>query len=231
METFLERTERLFGKEEVEKLKRARVAVFGIGGVGGYVAEALVRSGVGAIDVFDPDDVHESNLNRQILALHSTMGQKKTEVFKARALDINPDIQVTTHEVFLLPENAAEVDFTAFQYVVDAIDTVAGKLAIIERCSALGVPVISAMGTGNKMQPELLEVADIYETSVCPLARIMRRELRKRNVEHLKVVYSKEEPKVVNPEGVRQPVIGSNAFVPATAGLLLASTVICDLIR
>ncbi len=231
MEIF-SRTEALIGKDALEKLKNARVAVFGVGGVGGYVVEALARSGVGAIDVIDNDVVSASNINRQIIALHSTVGKKKTAVIAARIQDINPACKVTTHEVFFLPETAEQFDFTLYDYVVDAIDTVSGKLAIIERATASKTPVISSMGTGNKLFGGAFEVSDIAKTSVCPLARVMRRELKKRGIEHVKVVYSKEEPK----EGFGKsengkPIPASIAFVPPIAGLLIAGEVIRDLIR
>ena len=221
------RTERLIGAEALEKLKRAKVAVFGVGGVGGYAVEALVRSGVGELLLVDSDRVSESNLNRQIIALQSTIGQYKTQVAKARAEDINPNVIVRTRECFFLPENAEEFDCTAYDYVVDAIDTVSGKLALIEKAKASGVPVISAMGAGNKLDATAFEVADIAKTSVCPLARVMRRELKKRGIEHVKVVYSKEEPKTHSEE--RTPA--SIAFVPSVAGLILAGEVIQDLIK
>ena len=189
------RTAFLLGEEGVEKLKKSRVAIFGIGGVGGYVAEALARSGVGALDLIDKDVVSVSNINRQIIALHSTVGRKKTEVMAERIKDINPEIQVTVHDVFYLPETASEFDFSKYDYVVDAIDTVSGKLALVEQAYQAKTPIISSMGAGNKLDPTAFEVADISKTSVCPLARVMRRELKKRGIEHLKVVYSKEEPK------------------------------------
>ncbi len=227
------RTEILLGKAGVEKLKRARVAVFGVGGVGGYVVEALARSGVGALDLIDMDKVSESNINRQIIALHSTVGQFKTEVAAARAKDINPAIVVRVHNVFYLPETADQFDFTAYDYVVDAIDTVSGKLSIIEQAKAANIPVISAMGAGNKLDPTLFEVADIAKTSVCPLARVMRRELKKRGIEHLKVVYSKEEslPSPIVDEESGKPVPGSVSFVPSVVGLILAGEVIKDLVK
>ena len=187
------RTAVLLGEEGLEKLKKARVAVFGVGGVGGYVVEALARSGVGALDLIDMDRVSESNINRQIIALHSTVGMLKTEVAGARVKDINPNICVRTHNVFYLPETASQFDFSSYDYVVDAIDTVSGKISLIERANEANVPVISSMGAGNKLDPTQFEVADISKTSVCPLARVMRRELKKRGIEHLKVVYSKEE--------------------------------------
>ena len=231
MGDYLERTKRIFGETSVEALKTCHVAVFGLGGVGGFAAEALVRSGIGHISVFDADAIHESNLNRQILALRSTIGQKKTDAFKARALDINPDVLVEANPLFFLPENADTVDFKAFDYVIDAIDTVSAKVELVKRSAVNGVPIISAMGTGNKCHPELLEVSDISKTAVCPLARVIRQTLRKEKIQHLKVVYSKEQPIAQPAEGERKPPIGSNAFVPATAGLLLASTVVQDLLK
>lgn len=227
------RTALLIGKAGVEKLKNARVAVFGIGGVGGCVVEALTRSGVGALDLIDNDVVSESNINRQIIALHSTVGRLKTEVMEERIKDINPQIIVRTHNLFYLPERADAFDFSAYDYVVDAIDTVSGKISIIERAFAAKVPVISSMGTGNKLDASLFEIAEIENTSVCPLARVMRRELKKRGIERVKVLYSKEEP---IPSGVideesGKAVPGSIAFVPSVAGLLLAGEVIKDLIK
>ena len=227
------RTELLLGKEGVEKLKNARVAVFGVGGVGGYVVEALARSGVGALDLIDKDVVSESNINRQIIALHSTVGQLKTEAAANRARDINPHIVVRTHNVFYLPENAQEFDFSQYDYVVDAIDTVSGKIALIEQAKCSNTPVISSMGAGNKLDPTAFEVADITKTSVCPLARVMRRELKKRGIEHVKVVYSKEEPlpSNVTDEESGKSVPGSIAFVPSVVGLIIAGEVIKDLIK
>ncbi len=227
------RTALLIGDSGVEKLKKARVAVFGVGGVGGYTVEALARSGVGSLELIDKDEVSLSNINRQIIALHSTVGKKKTEVAAARARDINPHISVTVRDTFFLPENADEFDFSSYDYVVDAIDTVSGKIALIERAQAAGVPVISSMGAGNKLDPTAFEVADIAQTSVCPLARVMRRELKKRGIEHVKVVYSKEEPL---PHGDRdeesgKPIAGSIAFVPSVVGLIIAGEVIKDLIK
>ncbi len=226
------RTALLIGEEGVEKLKKARVAVFGVGGVGGYVVEALVRSGVGALEFIDKDVVSLSNLNRQIIALHSTLGQLKTEVAAARARDINPAIDVTARNVFFLPENADEFDFSRYDYVVDAIDTVSGKIALIERAKAANVPVISSMGAGNKLDATAFEVADISKTSVCPLARVMRRELKKRGIEHVKVVYSKEEPKNsgLTDEESGKAVAGSIAFVPSVVGLIIAGEVVKDLV-
>ena len=227
------RTAILLGEENLAKLKRARVAVFGVGGVGGYVVEALARSGVGVLDLIDKDTVSESNINRQIIALHSTVGRYKTEVAAERARDINPDICVRVYNTFYLPETAAQFDFSRYDYVVDAIDTVSGKIAIVEEAKKANVPVIAAMGAGNKLDPTKFEVADISKTSVCPLARVMRRELKKRGIEHLKVVYSKEEPlpsPVVDEESGKS-VPGSVAFVPSVVGLILAGEVVKDLIK
>lgn len=210
----------------MEILKNARVAVFGIGGVGGYVTEALARSGVGALDLTDKDRVCLSNLNRQIIATHKSIGKYKTEVMRERILDINPEAEVRTHECFYLPETKGEFDFSSYSYVVDAVDTVTAKLSLAEEAKAAGVPMISSMGAGNKLNPFLFETADIYETSVCPLARVMRRELRKRGIDHLKVVYSKEAPLRPLREADGP---GSTAFVPSVAGLLIASEVIRDL--
>lgn len=231
-ETFA-RTELLTGEEGLKKLREARVAVFGIGGVGGYAAEALARSGVGHLLLIDHDVVSESNLNRQIIALRSTLGQYKTQVMKERIADICPDTEVRTRECFFLPENADSFDFKAYSYVVDAIDTVSGKLALAEQCDKYGTRLISAMGAGNKWDPAGFEVADIQKTSVCPLARVMRRELKKRGIEHLKVVYSTEEAKkprkeVRSASGKVTP--GSLVFTVGTAGLLLASEVVKDLL-
>lgn len=227
------RTALLIGEAGVERLKKARVAVFGIGGVGGYVAEALARGGVGALDLVDKDVVSESNINRQIIALHSTIGKLKTEVCAERLKDINPALQVRTHNVFYLPETAEQFDFTAYDYVVDAIDTVSGKIALIEQAKGASTPVISSMGTGNKLTPTAFEVADIAETSVCPLARVMRRELKKRGIEGVKVVYSKEEPiasPLIDAESGKA-VPASISFVPSVAGLIIAGEVIKDLLR
>lgn len=226
------RTEMLIGKEGVERLKNAKVAVFGIGGVGGYVCEALIRSGLGTIHLIDNDLVSESNLNRQIIALRSTIGRLKTEVMAERLKDINPDVEIVRHDVFYLPETAEKFDFSEYDYVVDAIDTVSGKISLIERAKQSGTPIISAMGAGNKLDPTVFEVADIAKTSVCPLARVMRRELKKRGIEHVKVLYSKEEPKRTEAEaenGKTPP--GSIAFVPSVAGLIIASEVIKDLLK
>lgn len=229
MESQFERTELLLGRDGVERLRKSKVAVFGIGGVGGYVCEALVRSGVGAFELIDRDTVSVTNLNRQIIALHSTVGRYKAEVMKERMLDINPDVLVTVRNFFFLPENADEFDFSAYDYVVDAVDTVTAKLEIILRARAAGVPVISSMGAGNKLDPGRFQVSDIYKTSICPLARVMRRELKKRGVEHLKVVWSDEAPRHPAFEEGMERVPGSTAFVPSSAGLMIASEVVKDL--
>jgi len=225
-ETFM-RTELLLGTEAMERLKNSRVAVFGIGGVGGYAAEALARSGIGSLDLIDNDTVAESNLNRQIIALRSTLGRYKTEVMRERILDINPRAKVEVHNCFYLPETAEQFDFRKYDYVVDAIDTVTGKIGLVMQAQEAGTPIISSMGAGNKLDPTAFEVTDIYQTSVCPLARVMRRELKNRGVRSLKVVYSKEV--------AREPLIkerkmpGSTAFVPSVAGLILAGEVIKDI--
>ena len=230
-----ERTQMLLGEAAMRKLESSRVAVFGAGGVGGYVIEALARSGIGALDIIDHDTVSESNINRQILATDSSVGQYKADVAKQRVAAINPGCKVNAIKVFYLPDTQNEIDFTQFDYVVDAIDTVTGKLLIIQNAKNAGVPVISAMGTGNKIDPSKLRVADIYETSVCPLARIMRNELRKRNIDSLKVVYSEEkamkpvEPVENTDSSTRRDIPGSTAFVPSAAGLLIASEVVRDL--
>ena len=224
------RTEMLLGAAGMERLARARVAVFGVGGVGGHVVEALARSGVGALDLIDADVVSVSNLNRQIVALLSTVGQYKVDVAAARVRDINPDCRVTPHRLFYGPETAGQFDFSQYDYVVDAIDTVTGKVQLIVQARAAGVPVICAMGAGNKLDPTRFEVADIHATTVCPLARVMRRECRKRGIEGVKVVYSREEPvETPRPEAGQKAVPGSTAFVPAVAGLILAGEVVKDL--
>ena len=242
------RTELLIGKEALERLSKAHVAVFGIGGVGGYVVEALVRSGIGAYDLIDDDKVCLTNLNRQIIATRDTIGRHKVEVMRERILSINPDAEVTTHRCFYLPENAQDFDFSSYDYVVDAVDTVTAKLEIVMRAKESNIPVISCMGVGNKLNPTQLEIADIYKTSVCPLAKVMRRELRKRGVDKLKVLYSKEEPMsplddsedtcrehCVCPPGTtrkctqRRAIPGSISFVPSAAGLIIASEVVKDL--
>ncbi len=220
-----ERTELLIGEDNIEKLKKSRVAVFGIGGVGGYVVEALARAGIGTLDLIDNDTVCESNLNRQIIALHSTLGMRKTEAAAARVKDINPEIRVIVHDCFYLPENASEFDFSAYDYIVDAVDTVTAKIDIILRAQEAGVRVISSMGTGNKLDPAQFRVSDLFKTEMDPLAKVMRRELKKRGVKRLKVVYSKEEPVRT---GRRTP--GSISFVPPCAGLIIAGEVVRDLI-
>lgn len=224
------RTELLLGEQAMERLKNARVAVFGIGGVGGYVVEALARSGVGSLDIIDNDTVAESNLNRQIIATLKTVGMYKTEAAMQRIREINPDCVVRAYNTFFMPETEDEFDFTQYDYVVDAIDTVKGKLALIEKADRAGVPIISSMGAGNKLHPELFELADVYKTSVCPLARVMRTELRKRGIKKLKVVYSKEPPvrpvKKSQEDTVRRDIPGSTAFVPSAAGLIIAGEVV-----
>lgn len=229
------RTELLFGKEAMERISGSRVAVFGIGGVGGYVCEALARCGVGTLDLIDSDTVSVSNLNRQILALHSTVGRDKVEVMRERIADIDPHILVRTFKTFFTLENADDFDFSQYTYVVDAIDTVAGKIELAVRCYKANVPLISSMGAGNKLHPEAFEIADIYKTSVCPLARVMRTELRKRGIPHLKVVYSKEIPRKpadsVPPESHGRHLPGSIAFTPSAAGLILAGAVVRDILN
>lgn len=230
------RTALLLGEENVLRFAKRHVAVFGIGGVGGYAVEALVRSGIGELTIVDKDVVSESNINRQIIATTRTVGQKKVDVMERRMREINPSCVVHKYDCFYLPETAGQFDFTDYDYVIDAVDTVTAKIEIILNARAAGVPVISAMGAGNKLDPSRFEVADIYRTSVCPLARVMRRELRKRGVTQLKVVYSKEEPVRPRPDGMPETearegkaVPGSAAFVPPAAGLLLAGEVIRDM--
>lgn len=225
-----DRTALLLGTEALERLKKARVAVFGIGGVGGYVCEALVRSGVGAFNLIDSDRVDITNLNRQIIATHKTIGQYKTDVMRERILDINPDADVRIHRCFFLPENAGDFSFAEYDYVVDAIDTVTAKIELILRAQEMGVPVISCMGAGNKLDAAEFQVADIYDTKVCPLARVMRRELKRRGVKSLKVVYSQETP-VQRKDGADGRLPGSVSFVPSVAGLIAAGEVIRDLIK
>jgi len=242
------RTQLLYGVDAMQKLASSRVAVFGIGGVGGYVVEALARSGVGAMDLIDDDKVCLTNINRQIFATRKTVGKYKVDVAEERIHDINPDCAVMTYRTFFLPETQDQFNFGEYDYVVDAIDTVAGKIAIIEKAKQAGVPVISSMGAGNKIDPSRFEVADIYKTSICPLAKVMRRELRKRGIDSLKVVYSKEEPRrpledmsiscrqhCICPPGTarkcteRRDIPGSTAFVPSVVGLIIAGEVINDL--
>lgn len=225
MDGFYERTELIFGRENIEKLKISHVAVFGVGGVGSYVCEALARTGVGAIDLIDNDVVSQSNINRQLIALRSTVGQYKTDVMKSRILDINEKAKVKVFHTLFMPENSNQFNFSQYDYVVDAIDTVTGKIELIMCCDKTGTPIISSMGAGNKVNPDMFEVSDIYKTSVCPLARVMRTELKKRGIKKLKVVYSKEPP-IKNAE-TRVP--GSNAFTPSAAGLIIAGEVIKDL--
>lgn len=222
----LSRTQQLIGKDALDKLKNSRVAVFGIGGVGSYVVEALARSGVGNLDLIDNDTVAESNLNRQLVALHSTLGKPKVEVAKERVNDINPNIKVNAHQCFYLPEEADKFPFEEYDYIVDAIDTVKAKISLVEEAYKANTPIICSMGTGNKLDPTRFEISDISKTSVCPLAKVMRVELRKRGINHLKVLYSKEEPVNV---GSRTPA--SIAFVPSVAGLIIAGEVIKDLIK
>lgn len=229
------RTEMLLGEEAMDRLARSRVAVFGVGGVGGYVCEALARSGVGALDLIDKDQVALSNLNRQIIATHKTVGREKTDVMRERILEINPDALVRVYPCFFLPENADRFPFEEYDYVVDAVDTVTAKIELVMRAREKSVPIISSMGAGNKLDASAFRVADIYDTRVCPLARVMRRELKKRQVEHLKVVYSEEEP--IIPVGnqsaemgeKRRAVPGSAAFVPSVAGLIIAGEVVKDI--
>ncbi len=234
------RTQLLIGEESIEKLASSRVAVFGIGGVGGYTCEALVRSGVGHFDLIDDDKVCLSNLNRQIIATHSSIGKYKVDVMRERMLDINPEVEVNVHQCFFLPENADEFPFADYDYVVDAVDTVTAKIALIMKCKEVGVPIISSMGAGNKLDASAFKVADIYKTNVCPLAKVMRRELKKRGVKKLKVVYSEELP--ITPDSVsdgeskeeiahaRRSTPGSIAFVPSVAGLIIAGEVVKDII-
>ena len=240
------RTALLLGDEAMSKLAHAKVAVFGVGGVGGYAVEALARSGIGTLHLIDDDKVALSNINRQILATHDTVGQYKVDVAAARIATINPAATVVTHRTFYLPQTAGDFDLTQYDYIVDAIDTVAGKLALAEGAAAAGVPLISSMGAGNKLDPTAFRVADITDTAVCPLARVMRKELKKRGIHHLKVVYSEEEPIVplgapvdepaapsdTRPQQRRaKPTPGSNAFVPSVVGLIIAGEVIKDLIK
>jgi len=231
------RTEMLLGKTAMEKLKNARVAVFGVGGVGSYTVEALARSGVGSIDIIDNDTVALSNINRQIIANIHTVGKYKVDVAKERILSINPECRVNAYRTFYLPENSNEFDFGVYDYVVDAIDTVTAKISLVMKCNECNTPIISSMGTGNKLDPCMLEVSDIYKTSVCPLARVMRKELKDRGIKALKVVYSKEEPIKPNvPESEsdktsKKPIPASTSFVPSVAGLIIASEVIKDLVK
>lgn len=250
MLTQFSRTELLFGKEAMDKLAGSKVAVFGIGGVGGYVCEALVRSGVGAFDLIDDDKVCLTNLNRQLIATRSTVGKYKTDVMRDRMLDINPNVEVEVHKCFFLPENADDFPWDSYDYVVDAVDTVTAKIALVMKCKEKNIPIISSMGAGNKLDGSQFKVADIYKTKVCPLAKVMRRELKKRGVKKLKVVYSEEIPtrpiedmaiscrnNCICPPGAehkcteRRDIPGSVAFVPSVAGLIIAGEVAKDLIR
>lgn len=250
MLTQFSRTELLFGKEAMDKLAGSKVAVFGIGGVGGYVCEALVRSGVGAFDLIDDDKVCLTNLNRQIIATRSTVGKYKTDVMRDRMLDINPNVEVEVHKCFFLPENADDFPWDSYDYVVDAVDTVTAKIALVMKCKEKNIPIISSMGAGNKLDGSQFKVADIYKTKVCPLAKVMRRELKKRGVKKLKVVYSEEIPtrpiedmaiscrnNCICPPGAehkcteRRDIPGSVAFVPSVVGLIIAGEVAKDLIR
>ncbi|MBQ8163169.1 MAG: tRNA threonylcarbamoyladenosine dehydratase [Clostridia bacterium] len=232
MERF-SRTKMLFGENEINSLENKKVLVFGVGGVGGYVCEALARSGVGTVDIVDDDTVSVSNINRQIIALSSTVGRLKVDVMKERMKDINPNINVTAYDVFYTPETSDKFDLSSYDYIVDAIDTVSGKIELIVQADKVGIPIISSMGAGNKKDPTLFKVADIYKTSVCPLARVMRTELKKRGIKKLKVVYSEEKPeRAITPEknhGKLPPA--SCAFVPSVVGLVVASEIIKDLIK
>lgn len=234
MQEQFSRTELLIGSAAMEHLKNARVAVFGIGGVGSYTVEALARAGVGALDLIDSDTVAESNLNRQIIATHSAIGRAKVDVAAERVADINPSCNVRTYKVFYLPENAGDFDLSVYDYIVDAVDTVSAKLALVCGANEVHTPIISSMGTGNKLDPTAFEVTDIYKTSVCPLARVMRTELKKRGIQKLKVLYSRETP--IKPQGApltddhRRAIPASISFVPSVAGLIIAGEVIKDLI-
>lgn len=232
MSEYFSRTELLFGKEKMEILKNSRVAVFGVGGVGGYVVEALARSGVGCLDIIDNDVVSESNINRQIIATVDTIGKFKVDAARDRILSINPQAVVNAHNTFFMPDTSQLFDFKEYDYVVDAIDTVTGKLELIQRVFDAGTPIISSMGAGNKLDPTAFRVSDISKTSVCPLAKVMRRELKKRGIDHLKVVYSQEQPLIpmVQNENQGKRIPGSNAFVPSAVGLIIAGEVIKALI-
>ena len=237
MDAQFSRTQILLGDEAMEKLSRARVAIFGIGGVGGYTAEALARSGIGTLDLIDPDDVSITNINRQLFATHSSVGKPKVEAAKARLLDIHPNLKLHLYPVFYTPETADQFDFTQYDYIVDAIDTVTGKLCLAERAFAVGTPIISCMGAGNKLCGTAFQVADISKTTICPLARVMRKELKKRGIHHMKVVFTTEE--AIKPVGAeeeaaaigKRQIPGSTSYIPGIAGLLLAGEVIKDLIK
>lgn len=228
------RTAMLLGSDAMEKLSMARVAIFGLGGVGGYIAEALARSGIGSLDLIDSDTVSITNLNRQILALEDTVGMLKTDAAKNRIMQINPQCIVKTYSVFYMPENSSEFDFTRYDYIADAVDTVTAKIELAVNSQSCGTPIISSMGTGNKLNPAELEVADIYSTSVCPLARVMRYELKRRGIKKLKVVYSKEKPlvpinEIYSENDGKRNIPGSTAFVPAAAGMIIASEIVKDI--
>ena len=227
----LERSRLLLGDEAIEKLAASRVIVFGAGGVGGYVIEALARTGVGYIEIVDNDTVNVTNINRQIIATRHTVGEYKVDAFKKRIEEINPKIEVKTNKTFYLPETASEFNLADYDYIVDAIDTVAGKIFLIEEANKANTPIISSMGAGNKVNPAAFEVADIYKTSVCPLAKVMRRELKKRGIKSLKVVYSKEEAKKIPRDENGEKVVGSVAFVPSVVGMIIAGEVIMDLVK
>ncbi len=229
MEHPFSRTENLIGATALETLKNSKVAVFGIGGVGGYTAEALARAGVGHIDIIDNDTVSITNINRQIIATHSSIGKLKTEVMKNRLVDINPHINVNIYNAFFLPENSSQFDFTKYDYIVDAVDTVTAKIELVIKANETSTPIISSMGTGNKLDPTKFEVSDIYKTSVCPLAKVMRYELKKRNIKKLKVIYSKEEP--LKPDCANSRIPASISFVPPVAGMIIAGEVIKDIIK
>lgn len=233
MLTQFSRTELLLGEESMDKLNKARVAIFGIGGVGGYVCEALVRSGIRSFDLIDDDKVCLTNLNRQIIATHKTIGQYKVDVMKERMLDINPEADVRVYRSFFLPENADQIPFSEYDYVIDAVDTITAKIELVMKCQEMNIPIISSMGAGNKLEGSAFRVADIYKTKMCPLAKVMRRELKQRGVKQLKVVYSEEQP--ISPEmeteeeTKRRSTPGSLAFVPSVAGLIMAGEVVKDL--
>ena len=235
MDSRFSRTERIFGEDGMKRLRNSCVAVFGVGGVGSYIAEGLARSGVGHIHLIDSDDVDITNLNRQIEALSDTVGQPKAEAMKKRILQINPECNVVVHNCFFLPENSDSFDFSNYDYIADAVDTVTAKIELVMKADREGAPIISSMGTGNKLCPAMLEVSDIYKTSVCPLARVMRQELKKRGVKKLKVVYSKEEPIQVlasdEENAHRRSIPASAVFVPATAGLIIASEIVKDILK
>ena len=232
---FLARSQLQMGEKAIQKLNNSRVAVFGLGGVGGYVLECLVRGGIGEIDIIDYDTISPSNINRQIIALPENIGQKKTAVAEKRAKSINPNVKINKHDLFFLPETADKFDFNDYDYVVDCVDTVTAKVLLAEKCNKCSTPLISVMGTGNKTNPTAFEVSDIFKTSVCPLAKVMRKELKERNIKSLKVVYSKEEPLKINVfnenSSKKSPIISSNSFVPAVAGLIAGGEVIKDLIK